>query len=168
MRLYEFLQEEQHLNELFLAAIDEETGEIKDAEILEELETELKNALVSKSAGIIKVIRQQEADVEMVEAEIERLKTVKARLKKGIENFENYIKYNMVQMNVKKIETPLGNLSITQRTAVDPYDESLIPKEFMKEETKYSPKKIEIKKAIEAGEEVPGARLIINTNFKIK
>ena len=52
MRLYEFLQEEQHLNELFLAAIDEETGEIKDAEILEELETELKNALVSKSAGL--------------------------------------------------------------------------------------------------------------------
>ena len=28
--------------------------------------------------------------------------------------------------------------------------------------------KLEIKKAIEAGEEVPGARLIINTNFKIK
>lgn len=62
----------------------------------------------------------------------------------------------------------MGNISITQRIAVDPYDESLIPKEFMKEETNYSPKKIDIKKAIESGIEVPGARLIINTSLIVR
>ena len=168
MKLYELVQEEQHLNELFLAAIDEETGEIKDSQVLDELETELKNALTTKSAGIIKVIRQQESDIEMVEAEIERLKAVKERMKKGVEGFKHYIKYNMVQMDLKKIETPLGNLSLIQRTATDVYDESLIPEKFLKPKTEYNPVKTEIKKALQNGEEVPGARLVINTSLTVK
>lgn len=168
MRLYELVEEEKNLNELFLAAIDEETGEIKDAEILDKLELELKNALVSKSAGIVKVVRQQEADIEMIDAEIERLKFIKKRIEKGIENFKNYIKYNMVKMEVKKIETPLGNLSLRQSTATDIYDEEAVPKEFMKEKITYSLSKTDIKKAIEAGEEVPGARLVVNTSLTIK
>lgn len=168
MKLYELVQEEQHLNELFLAAIDEETGEIKDSQVLDELETELKNALTTKSAGIIKVIRQQESDIEIVEAEIERLKAVKERMKKGVEGFKHYIKYNMVQMDLKKIETPLGNLSLRQTTATDIYDESVLPKEFLKEKITYTPSKTDIKKALQNGEEVPGARLVVNTNLNIK
>ena len=168
MKLYELVQEEQHLNELFLAAIDEETGEIKDSQVLDELETELKNALTTKSAGIIKVIRQQESDIEIVEAEIERLKTVKERMKKGVEGFKHYIKYNMVQMDLKKIETPLGKLSLRQTTATDIYDESVLPKEFLKEKITYTPSKTDIKKALQAGEEVPGARLVINTSLTVK
>lgn len=168
MKLYELVQEEQHLNELFLAVIDEETGEIKDSQVLDELETELKNALTTKSAGIIKVIRQQEADIEMVDAEIERLKAVKERMKKGIEGFKHYIKYNMAQMDIKKIETPLGNLSLRQTTATDVYDESVLPKEFLKEKITYTPSKTDIKKALQNGEEVPGARLVVNTNLNIK
>ncbi len=168
MKLYELVQEEQHLNDLFLAAIDEETGEIKDSQVLNELETELKNALTTKSAGIIKVIRQQESDIEMVEAEIERLKAVKERMKKGVEGFKSYIKHNMLQMEVKKIETPLGNLSLRQTTATDVYDESALPKEFLKEKITYTPNKTDIKKALQAGEEVSGARLVINTSLTVK
>lgn len=161
MKLYELVQEEQHLNELFLAAIDEETGEIKDSQVLDELETELKNALTTKSAGIIKVIRQQEA-------EIERLKAVKERMKKGIEGFKHYIKYNMVQMELKKIETPLGNLSLRQTTATDVYDELVLPKEFLKEKITYTPSKTDIKKALQEGKEVAGARLVVNTSLTVK
>lgn len=168
MKLYELVQEEQHLNDLFLLAIDEETGEVKDPQVLEELELELKRALTTKSAGIIKVIRQQEADIEMVDTEIERLKLIKERMKKGIENFKEYIKHNMMQMEVKKIETPLGNLSLRQTTATDVYDESILPKELLKEKITYAPNKTDIKKLLQADEEVPGARLIINTSLTIK
>ncbi len=168
MKLYELVQEEQHLNDLFLAAIDEETGEIKDSQVLDELETELKNALTTKSAGIIKVIRQQESDIEMVEAEIERLKAVKERMKKGIEGFKHYIKYNMVQMDIKKIETPLGNLTFSQTTATDVYNKALIPEKFLKPKIEYNPVKADIRKALQVGEEVPGARLVVNTNLNIK
>lgn len=168
MKLYELTEEERKLNDLFLAAIDEETGEIKDSEVLDELEAEFKTALTNKSAGIIKALRQQEAYIETTDAEIERLKAVKERTKKEIENFKHYIKYNMVQMDLKKIETPLGNLSLRQTTATDVYDESALPKEFLKEKITYTPSKTDIKKALQAGEEVAGARLVINTSLTIK
>lgn len=168
MKLYELTQEEKHLNDLFLSAIDEETGEIKDPQVLEALEKEFKTALATKSAGIIKALRQQEAYIETVDAEIERLKAVKERMKKGIEGFKHYIKYNMAQMDIKKIETPLGNLSLRQTTATDVYDESVLPKEFLKEKITYTPSKTDIKKALQNGEEVPGARLVVNTNLNIK
>ena len=150
MKLYELVSEEQKLNELFLTAIDEETGEIRDNETLEELETELKNALVNKSEGIIKVIRNQESDLEMVTAEIERLTNLKNKMKKEIENFKSYIKFNMKKMDLKKVETSLGNISLRQSTATEIYDEASLPKEFLKEKITYTPSKTEIKKAIES------------------
>lgn len=168
MKLYELVSEEQKLNELFLAAIDEETGEIRDNETLEELEAELKNALVNKSEGIIKVIRNQESDLEMITAEIERLTNLKNRIKKEIENFKSYIKFNMKKMDIKKIETSLGNISLRQSTATEIYDEASLPKEFLKEKITYTPSKTEIKKAIESGQEVKGARLVVNTSLTIK
>lgn len=168
MKLYELVSEEQKLNELFLAAIDEETGEIRDNETLEELETELKNALVNKSEGIIKVIRNQESDLEMVTAEIERLTNLKNRIKKEIENFKSYIKFNMKKMDIKKIETSLGTISLRQSTATEIYDEASLPKEFLKEKITYTSSKTEIKKAIESGQEVKGARLVVNTSLTIK
>ena len=168
MKLYELVSEEQKLNELFLTAIDEETGEIRDNETLEELETELKNALVNKSEGIIKVIRNQESDLEMVTSEIERLTNLKNRIKKEIENFKDYIKFNMKKMNLKKVETSLGNISLRQSTATEIYDEASLPKEFLKEKITYTPSKTEIKKAIESGQEVKGARLVVNTSLTIK
>ena len=152
MKLYELVSEEQKLNELFLTAIDEETGEIRDNETLEELETELKNALVNKSEGIIKVIRNQESDLEMITAEIERLTNLKNRIKKEIENFKSYIKFNMKKMDLKKVETSLGNISLRQSTATEIYDEASLPKEFLKEKITYTPSKTEIKKAIESGQ----------------
>ena len=168
MKLYELVSEEQKLNELFLTAIDEETGEIRDNETLEELETELKNALVNKSEGIIKVIRNQESDLEMITAEIERLTNLKNKMKKEIENFKSYIKFNMKKMDIKKIETSLGNISLRQSTATEIYDEASLPKEFLKEKITYTPSKTEIKKAIESGQEVKGARLVVNTSLTIK
>ena len=176
MKLYELAQEEKQLQDLFLMSIDEETGEIKNPETLEELERELKNALTTKSTGIIKAIREQEIDINMtdaemkeVEKEIERLKAVKSRKEKSLENFKNYIKRNMIQMEIKKIETPLGNLSVRQNpVSTDVYDKNLIPKEFMKPKTTYSISLTDIKKAIEAGTEVPGARLVTKTNLIVK
>lgn len=168
MKLYELVSEEKKLNELFILAIDEETGEIRDNETLEELETELKNALVNKSEGIIKVIRNQESDLEMVTAEIERLTNLKNKMKKEIENFKSYIKFNMKKMDIKKIETSLGNISLRQSTATEIYDEASLPKEFLKEKITYTPSKTEIKKAIESGQEVKGARLVVNTSLTIK
>lgn len=168
MKFYELTQEEKHLNDLFLAAIDEETGEIKDSEILDELEAEFKVALETKSAGIIKVIREQQEEINGTENEIKRLQNLKTSRTKILERFKEYVKLNLKNMDIKKIETSLGTISLKQTTATDVYDKDLIPKKFLKPKTEYNPMKAEIKKAIESGEEVPGARLVVNTNLNIK
>ena len=169
MKLYELVQEEQHLNELFLSAIDEETGEIKDPQILEELELELKRALTTKSTGIIKIIRQQEEEINGTENEIKRLQNLKIGRIKTLERFKEYIKFNLKNMDIKKIETSLGTISLrVNPPSTDIFDESVLPKKFFKEKVTYTTSKTDIKKALQNGEEVPGARLIINTSLTIK
>lgn len=168
MKLYELTEEERNLNELFLQSVDSETGEIIDSETLEVLEKDFQKQLATKAEGIVKVLREQKVDIERVEAEIERLEGIKKRLKKYHENFKKYIKYNMTQLDKKKIETPLGNLTLTQTTATEIYDEEIIPKEFLKEKVTYSVSKTDVKKALQEGKEVAGARLIMNTSLNIK
>ena len=46
-------------------------------------------------------------------------------------------------------------------------DIDLIPKEFMKTKTTEAPAKAEIKKAIKAGNEIPGAVLVEYRNIKV-
>ena len=169
MKLYELTEEERKLNDLFLAAIDEETGEIKDSEILDELEAEFKMALTNKSAGIIKAIREQEEKINGTENEIKRLQNLKASRTKTLERFKDYIKFNLKNMDIKKVETPIGTISLKSNPpSTDIFDESILPKKFFKEKVTYTPSKTDIKKALQAGEEVPGARLVINTSLTIK
>ena len=169
MKLYELTQEEKHLNDLFLAAIDEETGEIKDSEILDELEAEFKTALTNKSAGIIKAIREQEEKINGTENEIKRLQNLKASRTKVLERFKDYIKFNLKNMDIKKVETSLGTISLrVNPPSTDIFDESILPKKFFKEKVTYTASKTDIKKALQNGEEVPGARLVVNTNLNIK
>ena len=168
MRLFDITEEDRKLNELFIASIDEETGEIKDSEILEQLEVELKEALARKSDGIIKIFREQEENINGTENEIKRLQKLKQGREKALERFKDYIKFNLKNMDIKTIETTLGKIILKETPAVDPYDENLIPKEFMKEKIEYKPMKREIKKAIDSGIEVPGARIVMNTSLTIK
>ncbi len=169
MKLYELTEEERKLNDLFLAAIDEETGEIKDSEVLDELEAEFKTALINKSAGIIKAIREQEEKINGTENEIKRLQNLKAGRTKALERFKEYIKFNLKNMDIKKIETTLGTISLRSNPpSTDIYDESALPKKFLKEKVTYTANKTDIKKALQNGEEVPGARLVVNTNLNIK
>ena len=72
-------------------------------------------------------------------------------------------------MDIKKVETPIGTISLKSNPpATDIFDESILPKKFLKEKVTYTPSKTDIKKALQAGEEVPGARLVINTSLTIK
>ncbi len=169
MKLYELTEEERKLNDLFLAAIDEETGEIKDSEVLDELEAEFKTALTNKSAGIIKAIREQEEKINGTENEIKRLQNLKASRTKVLERFKDYIKFNLKNMDIKKVETSLGTISLrVNPPSTDIFDESILPKKFFKEKVTYTASKTDIKKALQNGEEVPGARLVINTSLTVK
>lgn len=168
MKLYELTKEAQSLEELYLMAIDEETGEIKDATILEELERQLNSQLIEKSAGIIKVLRNSESMVEALKAEEDRLKRIRKSMENKEENFKKYIINNMLRMNVKKIETELGTISLRNSDAVEIYDETLIDEQYINTKIEKKADKTAIKKAIKDGIEIQGVRLITNVSLSVR
>lgn len=168
MKLYEITKEMRVLDELFLSCIDEETGEVKDDGVIDILEQELKLQLQTKGAGIIKSFKNSEAMLNGVDEEIKRLQALKKSISNQINSRKEYIVRNMEMMGITKIETELGNLSLRKSKSVNIYDESLIDKKFIEIETKEKISKTEIKKAIEAGENVQGANIVEKNSLNIK
>ncbi len=168
MKLYEITSEMRTLDELFLSCIDEETGEVKDDGVIDILEQELKLQLQTKGAGIIKSFKNSEAMLNGVDEEIKRLQALKKSISNQINSRKEYIVRNMEMMGITKIETELGNLSLRKSKSVNIYDESLIDKKFIETETKEKISKTEIKKAIEAGENVQGANIVEKNSLNIK
>ena len=168
MKLYEITKEMRVLDELFLSCIDEETGEVKDDGVIDILEQELKLQLQTKGAGIIKSFKNSETMLNGVEEEIKRLQALKKSISNQINSRKEYIVRNMEMMGITKIETELGNLSLRKSKSVNIYDESLIDKKFIEIETKEKISKTEIKKAIEAGENVQGANIVEKNSLNIK
>ena len=168
MKLYEITKEMRVLDELFLSCIDEETGEVKDDGVIDILEQELKIQLQTKGAGIIKSFKNSEAMLNGVDEEIKRLQALKKTISNQINSRKEYIVRNMEIMGITKIETELGNLSLRKSKSVNIYDESLIDKKFIEIETKEKISKTEIKKAIEAGENVQGANIVEKNSLNIK
>ena len=168
MKLYEITSEMRVLDELFLSCIDEETGEVKDDGVIDILEQELKLQLQTKGAGIIKSFKNSEAMLNGVDEEIKRLQALKKSISNQINSRKEYIVRNMEMMGITKIETELGNLSLRKSKSVNIYDESLIDKKFIEIETKEKISKTEIKKAIEAGENVQGANIVEKNSLNIR
>lgn len=166
--LYELSKEVKALEDLYLNSINEETGEIKDIAVIEELEVSLQEQIKNKGAGLIKMFRNSKLMLESIDIEIERLNNIKKRIKAKDDFYNGYIIKNMEAMGIKKIETELGNLSLRASKSTEIYDEKLIDKRFITIETKEKISKTEIKKAIENGEEVQGARIVEKNSLIIK
>lgn len=172
MKFFEITNEVKNLESLFLEQIDQETGEIKDSTALEELDKEVKETLTSKTENIIQGLRMQEKYLEELNEELETFKKFVAKKQKEHENFKKYLIRNLKEMDLKKVETPIGSLVYNETYSTDIFDNSLVPDVFKTEEiqqkTVLKVDKNEIKKMLKKGVEVPGARLIINNNLLIK
>lgn len=170
MNIYEISKEMKTWEELYLECIDEETGEIREVNTLNELQISITDSLVRKGTGIIKYIKNTESNMSGIDEEIKRLQALKKSSKTKIENFKDFVRYSMENMEVKKIETELGNLVLRKSKSVN-IDENLIDMEderFIKTEIKKSVSKTELKKLIESGEEIKGAALIEKNSLNIK
>ena len=167
MKLSAIRDEFKALEELYEDQIDYETGEIKDSNTLGELQLELQEQLLKKSEGLIQIIKHKEYQLETLDDEIKRLQTIKKVRSNQLSNFKEFIKNNMQQMELKKIETVLGALSLRTSKAVELNEDLIDPKYgTIIQETKFS--KTEIKKLLEAGEVINGARIVENLSLQVK
>lgn len=137
-------------------------------EEMQEQGQELAKLLQNKSESIVAVDMQYKSNIEMIDNEIERLSKLRDKIKVKEEKFKDYVKYNMEQLNLDKIDTALGTLSIRNNPPkVDIYDENAISEEFYIEKTTKSLSKTLIKEKLKKGEEVKGARLISEKSLSI-
>lgn len=132
--------------------------------------------LVAKSQNEVKPfiewrLRQRQDSaifVEGLEAEIKRLQELKQAHEKKIISGAKQIDYLLKLFKIEKMQTEINELSYRKSEAVIFTDEALIPAEYKKEKLTISVDKTEIKKAIKAGTEVPGAEIEVRQNLQIK
>ena len=167
MNFYDVTKDYIERMELLEQGINAETGEMTDnTNQLVTWNEELTKDLKEKSSNVIAVVRNQELIIEAIDNEIKRLKGMKDSVENKLEKFKNYIKNAMLTNGIEKIDTNLGSLKFTKSTSTEIYD-SLIDKKFIEVVTTEKISKEKIKKALKAGEEVQGARLVENKNLKI-
>lgn len=105
-----------------------------------------------------------------IEAEIERLQTLKEWMLKKCEKIKQWVDYLLRTFGIAKMQTDLHQLSYLASHSVVFTDVDQIPEKFKTKEIVENIKisKPEIKKAIIAGEKVPGARIETKQNLQIK
>lgn len=168
MNFYDVTKDYIEKMEYLELGINAETGEIsEDKNQLAIWNQELTQDLKNKSANIIAVVRNQELTIEALDTEIERLKGLKKLRENQLNKFKDYIKNVMLVNQIEKIDTVLGTIKFTKSTSTEIYDESLIDKKFIEIVTTEKISKEKIKSALKAGENVQGARLVLNKNLKV-
>lgn len=168
MNFYDVTKDYIEKMEYLELGINAETGEMsQDKNQLAIWNQELTQDLKNKSANIIAVVRNQELTIEALDTEIERLKGLKKLRENQLNKFKDYIKNVMLVNQIEKIDTVLGTIKFTKSTSTEIYDESLIDKKFIEIVTTEKISKEKIKSALKAGENVQGARLVVNKNLKV-
>jgi len=130
------------------------------------------DSLQDKATTIEHVARGAEANNAAIDAEIARLTALKAHRVKVASGLRQYLLDNMQRMGIEKIECPLFQISIKKNPpAVDVFDTINLPPEFMvvpePAPVVARPDKAAIKKALQEGKEITGARLVQGVRLSI-
>lgn len=136
MKLYELTDERLKLLEMLE---DEDVSEEAIKDTLEMNFLDIKD----KFDGYGKILRQMQADREMVKAEKMRLATREKAIDNGIERLRNYMLNAMLLMDETKVKTELFTVSVTNRKklVLDIAEEN-VPIEYAKLTVKADTKKI--------------------------
>lgn len=144
--------------------IDEETGEILNADGLHNLELSAKDKIantgryIRECTVLLDAMKQAKQNIDA------RMKTLQKRL----DYLTGLSLDGMEALGVKKIEEPDIRISTRKSVGTVIEDEEAIPSKFVTIVQTQKINKTEIKKAIQAGEDVPGAYLVENVNLAIK
>ena len=115
-----------------------------------------------KAVNIVKLVKSLDKTmIDPIDDEIKRLQERKKVIINRQESLREYLRYNMVQSGIKKIECPLFNITLRkglQKVSID--DESKVPDDLINVKTTITADKKEILKRLKAGEEIPGASMI--------
>jgi hypothetical protein len=133
----------------------------------------LTDALQEKAQGVELVARGAEMHCPAIDAEIARLVKLKERRQKIAQGLRDYLKLNMEQAGIERIECPLFALVIKKNPpAVDVLDAAQVPNDYWTIPVPKPPEpridKVALGKALKAGAEIPGVRLVQHTRLDVQ
>lgn len=145
----------------FQYEIDEETGEILNAEELDQLQL----AREDKIEGVGLWIKNLTAEAEAVKKEKDAMADRQRRLEKKVESLKRYLEY---ALQGEKFSTPRISMSFRRSESVFIPDEAQLDDRFVNVTMVKKPDKKLIKDTLKAGLEVPGAELVTKQNLQIR
>ena len=140
------------------ASVDTETGEVFDKAYLDNLPMEQEE----KSRNVGLVIKNMSNDVEQIDREIKRLTAMKKSTQSKIESLKSYI---------LAFGCPVKDVAVTirfskGRESVEVEKGADLPAPFKR--YTWVPDKTEIAKALRAGQEIAGCRLVRKPSVSVK
>lgn len=121
-----------------------------------------------KAEAYAAVIAQKMAEARFLKDEAKKLIARAKAAENTADRLNERIAFAMDEQGIEKIELPHFRLRFHKSSSVQITDDSLLPKQFVKEKTVSEPDKKAIKEAIDAGVEVPGAKIQNNKSLIIK
>lgn len=158
-------QIEQSYNQLAEELI-ENGGELTPS--LEEKLAITEEQLQNKSVAYSFVIKQMDADVDIIDAEIKRLQNLKKQREKASEYLKERIKHAMELFSTEEIKTPLVKINFRKSQSVEVDDVNQLPAAFKVVKITEQADKAAIKAAIKDGIDVAGCRIETHRNLQIK
>ncbi len=144
---------------------------LQNGELTPELESQLainEAQLQEKGINYGLVVRNLEAECDMIDAERKRLSELIRVRNNTIERLKEHLKQAMELYGINEIKSPILRISFRKSESVDIPDLELLDDNYVKRVVTKSADKNAIKEAIKLGQEVKGASLIENQNIQIK
>jgi len=164
MKLYEIANEYQSL--LDSSEFDEETGEILTDPI--SLSSNLET-FKEKAVNVAKYFNSLDAEADAIRQAEKMMKARRESIEARSESLRNYLLKNMQACDISEIKCEYFAIKRKlNRASVDDYAPELIPGKFINVKTVESFDRDAIRRAIESGEDVPGARLVRKEKLEIK
>jgi len=142
-------------------AIDSETGELLNPELIEELSL----ARDEKIKGIALAYKNSLSDYEQLKAQKEAFEAREKQAKRKAESLKGYLAY---ALNGETFVAPEVAVSYRKSKAVHIEDDVILPEEYQIITTTTKPDKTKLKKALESGLELAGVTIVENRNIQIK
>ena len=123
-----------------------------------------------KSQNIAVILNSMDSDITILEAEIKRLTNRKTAIDKGKKWLKGYLQEQLEKIGQKQLKTPMFTISIQNNPpALQITDEKAIPASYLTiVPERKEPNKEDIKAALKAGKEVPGAILTRGKSLRVR
>lgn len=139
------------------------------AEVIADTLEGLQGSLEDKAVNLAKFFRNLEAMAGAIKEAEDRMARRRRAIESRVKWLKDYLRQNMVTCGIQKIESPWFVLAIQKNpAAVDVFDEAAVPAEFKEEVVSVRLDKAGIKRALEAGQTVPGAALMPGSRLSVR